>query len=111
MNRRTALALVIGTTSLGPQANAPGFGSGPWVFLENSDGVAGNSGRPMVCGHWRSRIVVPVVSPKPRTLQLQHDTIVPSGCSLDEPARAAAFRREAHMLLFIGGRYIPKQAM
>ena len=60
----------------------------------------------MVCGQWRSRIVIDAAAPKPRALYLHHDVIVPSGCTLDEPAGAEEVRRRRITLALQGGRYV-----
>ena len=68
--------------------------------------IAGNlSGTPMVCGQWRSQVVVDAQAPKPRALTVRHEVLVPAKCALDEPARAEAIRRNGAMLIFVDAHY------
>ena len=68
--------------------------------------ITGNlSGTPMVCGQWRSRVVVDARAPKPRALTVRHHVLVPDNCVLDEPARAEALRRDPTVLTFTDGQY------
>lgn len=76
------------------------------IELLGAEQIAGNlSGTPMVCGEWRSRVIVEEQARKPRSLLIRNEVIVPDGCRLDEPGRAAALRSERRHLLFARGRY------
>ena len=71
--------------------------------------IAGNfSGRPMVCGQWRSRVVIDAEARKPRPIRLDNEIIVAAGCTLDAPADADEMRRRSTTLGLQGGRYVAR---
>jgi hypothetical protein len=72
--------------------------------------IAGTlSSMPIACARWRSRLFIDSSQPKPRSLIIRTELLMPPECRTEPSDVAEVRRRDGETLTYVGGHYVARR--